>query len=270
MNKIHPTAIVSPLAKLGSNNIIGPYVIIEDEVTIGSNNTIGPHAVLMGNTTIGDDNKIHSGAIIGDLPQDLSFKGQESYLIIRNNNQIREHVTIHRGSKHLSKTSIGDNNLFMTASHIAHDCEVKNNVIIASGSLVSGYVKIEDNAFVSGNVVIHQFCRIGKLSMIGGGSRINMDIPPYMSAVGHSASIQTINLVGLRRANISLESRNDIKKAFKYLYRSHLSVSSALELIKNECYSNEVRDLEIFIQNTKRGITKGSKTHKTEPDLCLT
>jgi len=253
--KVHPTAIVSKKAKIDSGVEIGPYAIIEDDVKIASGVKIYAHAYICNGTQIGEGTEVHMGAILGHAPQDLAFKGGKTYLKIGKNNIIREYATIHRATNEGTYTLIGDENYLMAISHVGHNCTLGNKVILANGALLAGHVNVEDGVFISGNVVIHQFCRIGKLAIIGGYTAINKDVPPYMAARGESC-IRAINLIGLKRAGISREAINEIKKAFRLIYRSDMNTTQALDKILEDNPGEEVRYLVGFIKSSKRGICK--------------
>ena len=253
---ISERAIVDKKAKIGEGVEIGPFAIIEPDVELGPRVKVWPHAYICSGSTIGEDTEIHMGAVIGHLPQDLAFdKKNKAYLNIGKRTIVREYATIHRGTKDGSATIIGDDCYLMAVSHVGHNCEIGNKVIIANGALLSGYVSVEDCAFVSGNVVIHQFCRIGELSMIGGFTGINKDVPPYMLVRGPSV-VRSINLIGLRRARFSKESIESIKEAYRLLYQSNLNTSQAIEEIGKMKPSRELKHLVEFVQNSKRGICK--------------
>jgi len=253
--KISPQAIVSKKAKISEGVEVGPFAIIEDDVELGANVKVWPHAYICNGSRIGDGTHIYMGAVIGNIPQDLAFKGGRSFVQIGKNCVIREYVTIHRGTEELSATAIGDGCYFMAVAHVGHNCQIGNNVIVANGALLAGRVVVEDLAFISGNVVIHQFCRIGKLSMIGGFTGINQDVPPYMLVRGPSV-IRSINLVGLRRAKLSREEIGSIKAAYKLLYMSSLNTTQALDEIKKMEKSAVLDHLVSFITSSKRGICK--------------
>lgn len=248
-------AIVKSNAKIGRNVEISPYAIIEDDVTIGEKTKIGPYVVIKKGTTIGKHCKIDIGVVIGNDPQIIGWKDVKSYVVIGDNNIIREYATIHRSSFENKMTQIGDNNFIMANVHIAHDCKIGDNVTITNFTGLTGHVEVEDRAVISGLVAIHQFVRVGRLSMIGGGAKVTQDVPPYFMADGHPASCVGINTVGLQRAGISSKIRQDIKNAFRLLYRSHLNVSQALLKIEEEISSSpEIEHLIAFIKNSKRGI----------------
>ena len=252
---IHSTAIVSKKAKIDSGVEIGPYAIIEDDVKIGAGVKIYPRAHICGGTEIGEGTEVHMGAVIGHTPQDIAFEGKKTYTKIGKKNIIREYVTIHRGTKEGTATTLGDGNFLMALSHLGHNCVLGNRVIIANGALLAGYVTVGDDVFISGNVVVHQFCNIGKLAIIGGFSGVNKDVPPYMAVRGPS-SVWAINLVGLRRARLGRDVLKGIKEAFTLLYKSELNTQQALEKILEGNPCDEVKYMVEFIKGSKRGICK--------------
>ncbi|MCM8831127.1 MAG: acyl-ACP--UDP-N-acetylglucosamine O-acyltransferase [Candidatus Omnitrophica bacterium] len=252
---IHPTAIVSPKAYIEENVTIGPFVIIGENVKIGAGTKIDAFAQVLGNTEIGKNCHIFSYAIIGNITQDLKYKGEKSYLIIGDNNKIREFVTIHPGTEGGSKTIVGNNNLFMVYSHIAHDCKIGDNNIFANAATLAGYVTVENNAVIGGLAAIHQFCRIGSFSIVGGCSKVVQDVPPYSMCDGHPAVVKSINVVGLRRANFSSQKIQLIKKAFKILFFQKHPFNVAKKIIEEELPSSEeISYLLDFISSSKRGI----------------
>lgn len=253
--KIHPTAIVSKKAKLAEDVSVGPHSIIGDNAVIGPNTRIGANCLIEGNTSIGSGCEVFTGAIIGSRPQDLKFKGEKVFLEIGDNNIIREYCTFNPGTGDNAKTVIGNNNLFMAYSHIAHDCIVGNHCIIANNGTLAGHVTIEDKAVVGGLVAIHQFVRVGRLSIIGGCSKVVSDIPPYSTCDGHPARVYGLNLIGLRREKISREMIKDLDSAFKILFNSGLSIKHSLEKAEKEVkQTKEVSCLIDFIKNSQRGI----------------
>lgn len=258
MSEIHPTAIIGKNVEIGMSNTIGPNAIIEDGVKIGSHNKILAGAYIARGTELGNYNVIHMNAVIGHFPQDLSYQGQETFTKIGNKNEIREFVTIHRGTKEGTSTVIGDSNYFMAYCHIAHNCHLGNNIIMVNQASLTGHCVVEDRAFLSGMTGFHQFTRIGTLAMVSALSAINKDIPPYVICGGRPAIAQGINVVGMRRAGIGLETRTEIKEAFRLLYRSGLNTSQALEEIKKTLKSKEVVHMVEFIEGSKRGILDGS------------
>ncbi|MCM8780963.1 MAG: acyl-ACP--UDP-N-acetylglucosamine O-acyltransferase [Candidatus Omnitrophica bacterium] len=258
--KIHKTAIVSDKAKLADDVEVGPYAIIGDNVTIGKGSVVGAFCVIDGNTTIGQGCKIFTGAVIGSHPQDLKYKGAKSFLEIGDNNIIREYCTFNPGTEENSKTIIGNNNLFMAYSHVAHDCRIGNQCIIANNGTLAGYVTVEDKAVIGGLVAIHQFVRVGTLSIIGGCSKVVQDIPPYSTCDGHPARVYGVNLVGLRRNGFSRESITQLDCAFRILFNEGLSVRHALEKIEKELKAcDEISYLVDFIKNSQRGIARSCR-----------
>lgn len=248
-------AVVAKGAKIASSVDIGPFAIIEDDVEIGPGVKIWPHAYICSGTFIGEGTQVHMGAVIGNIPQDLAYKGGKTFVKIGKRNVIREYATIHKGTTDGSSTIIGDDCYFMAVAHVGHNCNIGNSVIVANGALLAGYVEVGDRAFISGNVVIHQFCRIGELSMIGGFSGINKDVPPYMLVRGPSV-VRSLNLVGLRRAKIARESMTALKEAYKLIYTSGINTAQAVAEMKKVTSSKELDILIKFIENTKRGICK--------------
>jgi len=259
---IHPTAIVSKKAKLGKDISIGPYSLVGDNVSIGDGTKIGAHCVVSGCTTLGRSCEVFTGAVIGSRPQDLKFKGEKSILQIGDNNIIREYCTFNPGTEETGKTTVGSNNLFMAYSHIAHDCVIGNDCVFANNATLAGFVTIEDKAVVGGIVAIHQFVRVGRLSIIGGCSKVVHDIPPYSTCDGHPARIYGLNLVGLKRHNIPKESLNALDHAFRILFNSGLSLRHALEKLEKEAKpaAAEVSTLVKFLKNTKRGAAKSCRS----------
>ncbi len=254
---VHPTAIVHSKAKLADSVSVGPYAIIGEHVSIAANTQIGSSCVVEGYTTIGENCRIFSGAVVGSIPQDLKFKGERSFLEIGSNNTIREYVTINPGTDLDSKTIIGNGNLLMAYTHIAHNCIIGDSVIIANAGTLAGYVTIEDGAVMGGLVGIHQFVRVGTLSIIGGCSKTVKDIPPYSTCDGRPTRVYGLNSVGLKRAGISIEVAANLKRAFRMLFRMQLSTSHALERIKKEIpESKELSRLIEFIQHSEQGICK--------------
>jgi len=256
MNKIHPTAIISPEVEIGDNVEIGPYAIIEGKVKIGDNCKIFPSVHIQGYTEIGENTKIFTGAIIGSIPQDLKYKGDITYLKIGKNNTIREYVTINPGTSSGEETIIGDNNLIMAYAHIAHNCKIGNNVIIANSGTLAGHVEIDDYAIIGGLVGIHQFCRIGKHSIIGGCSKVVMDIIPFIMADGHPARPYGINVIGLKRRNFSDEKIKILNSVYRIIFKSGLNTSQALKKLEemNDC--EEIKEIIEFIKSSQRGIAK--------------
>lgn len=258
--QLHPSAIVSPKAKLASGVTVGPFSIISDNVTIGADTRVGAHCVIEGNTSIGGGCEIFTGSVIGSRPQDLKFKGEKVFLEIGSNNIIREYCTLNPGTKEGAKTIIGDNNLLMAYSHIAHDCRVGNGCVLANNCTLAGHVTIEDAAVIGGIVAIHQFVRIGMLSITGGCSKVVQDIPPFSTCDGHPARVYGLNLIGLRRKGISNASIKQLDQAFKMLFNSGLSVKHAVEKVEKELEkSQEITYLVNFAKNSERGLTRSCR-----------
>lgn len=255
---IHQTAIIDSQAELDPGVEVGPYSIIGPRVTIGKNTTIGPHVVIDGWTQIGEGCTIFQFASIGALPQDLKYRGEESWVVMGNNNTIREFVTINRGTSwSQGKTTIGNNNFLMAYSHVAHDCRIGNHVVLANAATLAGHITIEDYAIVGGLVGIHQFVRLGCHCIIGGGSGVNKDVPPYTMANGQRAQLYGLNTVGLQRHRFPEETVASLKKAYRIIFRSGLTLEKALDQLAHELKSSpEVNHLIRFIESSERGITR--------------
>jgi UDP-N-acetylglucosamine acyltransferase len=258
--QVHKTAVISKEAKLGEDVVIGPYAVISGKAVIGAGSKLASHCVVEGNTTIGKNCEIFTGAVIGSRPQDLKYKGEKVYLEVGDNNIIREYCTLNPGTEEGSKTIVGSGNLIMAYSHVAHDCRVGDNCVLANGSTLAGHVTIEDRAVIGGLVAIHQFVRVGKLSIIGGCSKVVQDIPPYSTCDGHPAAVFGLNLIGLRRHNVPKESIGLLDDAFRILFSSGLSVKHALEkLVQEVKLTSEVTYLVEFIKKTERGIARSCR-----------
>ncbi|MHB8231323.1 MAG: acyl-ACP--UDP-N-acetylglucosamine O-acyltransferase [bacterium] len=255
---IDKTAIIYPGAKIDGSTDVGPYSVIKDGVKIGKNNKIASHVVIEGNTQIGDNNKIFQFASIGSVPQDLKYKGEDTKLIIGNNNIIREYVTMNPGTvTGAGVTVVGDFNLFMMHVHIAHDCIIGNRTVLANNATLAGHIEIQDYVILGGLCAIHQFVRIGESVLIAGGSMVVQDIPPYLVASGDRAKIYGINRIGLERRGFAREEIEQIKNAFKILYRSKVTVKIAVERIEQEIgETDKIKKFIEFILNSKRGITR--------------
>ena len=258
MAKIHPTAIISPDVFIDPDESteIGPYTIIEGNVTIHKGCRIGPYVHIQGYTEIGAGCRILTGAIIGSIPQDLKYKGGKTYLKIGERNTIREFVTINTGTSEGESTIIGNNNLIMAYVHIAHNCVIGNSVIIANGGTLAGHVVIDDFAIIGGLVGIHQFCRVGRYSIIGGCSKITKDIVPFVIADGHPAVPHGVNKIGLKRKGIPPEKIAHIEEIYRILFRSGLNVSEAMVELEKMEKTEEVVCMVDFIKNSSRGIAR--------------
>ena len=255
---IHPTAIVHPKATLGAGVSVGPYTILTEHVTIGPRTTIGAHCVIEGRTSIGAACEIFTGAVVGSIPQDLKYRGEESLLLIGDRNKIREYVTINPGTAGGGgKTVIGSGCLLMAYAHVAHDCRIGDQVIIANSAALAGHITIEDRAIVGGLVGIHQFVRVGTLAFVGGCSRVAQDVPPYATCVGYPAKVFGLNTEGLRRAGVSSDVKRRLHHAFRVLFHSKLSMRHALEQVAAEVgESPELQHLLAFIRQSRRGVCR--------------
>ncbi len=259
---VDPSAMVAPTARIHPDAVIGPgarigeFCVIEADVSIGAACLLEPYVYVKRWTTLGERNEISAGTVLGTDPLDKNFSGERSYLRIGNGNKIREHYTISRGTAPESVTEIGDDNYIMTSGHIAHNCKIGSNTVIASCALVAGYVEVEDQAFISGGVVIHQFSKIGRLAMIGGNTRINSDVAPFFLYAGHDVVAKGINIVGLKRAGYKASDVAILKKAYQILYRSGLKLQEALAKIEAEIPTPETLHLVGFIRRSERGICR--------------
>jgi len=257
-NTIHKTAIIGEQVKLGRNVHIGPYSVIDGQVTLGDDVIIGKHCVVEGHTTIGDGCQLYTGAVIGSPPQDRKHQKQDKvFLSIGVNNIFREYVTVNPGTiEGGGTTSIGDNNLFMACCHVAHDCKIGHDCVLANYVGLSGHVTIEDRAVIGGLSGVHQYARVGYLSMIGGCSKVNQDVAPFSLVDGNPATLRGLNIVGLKRADISSASQMALRRAFKVLFSSGLNRSNAVLQVKEQLNGlPEVHKLLEFIQLSKRGIS---------------
>ncbi|MCW5939699.1 MAG: acyl-ACP--UDP-N-acetylglucosamine O-acyltransferase [Fimbriimonadaceae bacterium] len=265
MTEIHPTAVVDKGARLGDRVQIGPYCIVESGVEIGEGTRLESHVTIKTNTTIGKRNIVAQGSVLGGDPQDRKFAGEPTYLVIGDDNAIREYVTIHRASGEGNATTVGDRNYLMAFVHLGHNVTVHDDVTIANSVGVSGHVTIEELVTIGGMTGIHQFVRIGKVAMIGGMSRIVRDVPPFMLVEGLEQTVHDINAVGLRRIGVTQESRLALHKACKLLFKSQLGLSNAIEIVRREvkdCY--EMQYLLWFLERLFRG-KNGRGDQNTEP-----
>lgn len=252
--KTHPTAIISPEAKIQNGVEIGPYSVIGPDVEIDENTYIGPHVIIEGKTKIGPNCKLVAACSIGLPPQDIGYKGEETGVMISEGTVIREYVTVHRAVKE-GFTTIGKNSYLMNYVHIGHNSQVGNNVIMANAATLGGYVVVEDFVFISAFCPIHQHCRIGESAMIGGMTPTRLDLPPYFIADGRPAKIRGVNKIGLRRRGIKADVREELAKAYKMIYLSGLNTSNALEKIESELIQfEEIKKLVNFYRTSKRGV----------------
>jgi UDP-N-acetylglucosamine acyltransferase len=253
---IASTARVDPGAHIAPEVVIGDFCVIESDVSIGSGCVLEPHVYVKRWTSLGERNHISAGTVLGTDPLDKNFGGARSYLRIGNGNRIREHYTISRGTEPESVTEIGDDNYIMTSGHIAHNCKIGNRAVICSCALVAGYVEVEDQAFISGGVVIHQYSKIGRLAMIGGNTRVNSDVPPFFLYSGFDIVSKGLNLVGLKRAGYQPDEILALKKAYRILYRCGLKLQEALARIEAEIPGPDARHLVEFVRRSRRGICR--------------
>jgi len=256
--KIHPTAIVHPDARIADGVEIGPYSVIGENVSIGKDTKIASHVLIEGWTSIGERNHIFSFSSIGTPPQDIGYRDEETYLIIGDDNVIRECATVHRATtKEDRKTVIGNKNFLMAYSHVAHDCKLGNNIIMANSVALGGHIVIGDHAILGGIVAVHQFARIGSYAIIGGQSAVTLDIPPFVSAAGNRAQLYGLNLVGLKRKGFTDNTITTLKKAYKIIFRSGMTQEEALQKVAEELNSSpEAMHLVEFIKSSKRGVTR--------------
>lgn len=252
---ISPLAYIDPEAKIGKNVEIAPFVFIDKNVEIGDNNRLMSGVKILYGSRIGNGNEIFPGAVIGAVPQDLKFQGEESTAEIGDHNKIRENVTINRGTAAKGKTIVGSNNLLMEGVHVAHDAIVGSNCIIGNATKMAGEIIIDDNAIISGAVLMHQFCRVGGYVMVQGGSRFSKDIPPYIIAGREPISYAGVNLIGLRRRGFSNEVIENIHNTYRLIYQSGMNTTDALERVKKEIpMSPEIEYIIEFIAGSSRGI----------------
>lgn len=255
--EIHPQAVIHPGVDIGENVKIGPYVVIDEGVKVGACTTIECGARLTGNTEIGRNCHIYSYAVIGSAPQDLKYKKERSFLRIGNDNIIREFVTVNPGTDEGTYTEVGNHNLIMAYSHVAHNTSLGSHNILANGATIAGHVKIGDHVVIGGLVAVHQFCRLGDYSIVGGCSKVVQDIPPYSLCDGHPAKVHGVNLIGLRRAEFPREKIDMLRKAFKLLFFEGHSFSEVKEVIPQAMASEpEIENLLAFITSSKRGICR--------------
>lgn len=255
---IHPTSIISEKARLGAGVTIGPFAVIEPDTVIGEGSEVRAHACIKRFTRLGPSNIIYEGAVLGGEPQDVSYQGAESRLIIGARNHIREGVTVHRGTEQGSETVVGSDCFLMAYSHVAHNCRLGDRVIIANNVALAGHIEIEDRAFISGGVVVHQFCRIGRLAMVGGNSKIVQDCLPFVITDGNPGRARGLNLVGLRRAGFKPDEIKKLKEAYRMLLRSGLALEDALTELSGMNDAG-VDYLIRFIRASKRGFCHSAK-----------
>ncbi len=254
--QIHPTAIVDGAAQLAPGVTVGPYAIIEGRVVIGPETHIGPHVIIKDFTTIGARCRIFQFAVLGEIPQDLKFAGEESRLVIGDDNTIREFATMHRGTAGGGGvTAVGNGNLFMAYTHVAHDCRVGNGVIMSNAATLGGHIIVEDHAILGGLSAVHQFGRIGRYAFIGGCSAVHRDVPPYAMAVGNRAKLVGLNLVGLKRRGFSDTTLHSLKRAYELLFLSEYNLKEAMARVNQEFPQvPEIQHLLRFLETSERGL----------------
>lgn len=262
---IHPTAIVDPRAEIDASASVGPYAIIDGPVRIGPRTQVLAHAALSGHTTIGGDNVIHMGAVVGHVPQDWGYRDEPTGVRIGDRNIIREHAEIHRATHVDAPTSLGDDNFIFARAHVAHDCHLGNGILVASGAMLAGHVSVGDQAYVSGNCVVHQFVRIGRLALLRGLSRTSRDVPPFCIMDG-THTVRAVNRVGLRRAGLTPGQIRAIQRAFTVLFRERRNLRQALADVEQEPLTAEVRELIDFIRGSTRGVCVGPRTSAPEAE----
>jgi UDP-N-acetylglucosamine acyltransferase len=256
---IHPTAIVDPKADIGEGVEIGPCSVVEKGVSIGEGTKIGPHVVVREGTHIGKQCQIYQFCSIGEAPQALAYRGEPTLLQMGDHNIIREYVTLHRGSvKGGGKTILGNENFIMAYSHIAHDCRIGNQVVMANGATLAGHILIEDHAIIGGLAAIHQFCRVGTHAIVSGLTGVSQDVPPYMMAAGDRAKLYGLNSVGLKRHQFSEQEIKALKKAYRIIFRSGLTLEKAMKAVEEDAIFQipKVQHLLQFIRYSKRGICR--------------
>lgn len=267
MSEIHPTAVIAAGAKIGHGSTIGPYSIIGPSVVLGQDNRVGPHVVIDGHTTIGDGNQIFQFASVGAVPQDLRYAGEASRLIIGSRNIIREYATLQPGTEHGGmETKVGDQNLFMACSHVAHDCTVGNHNIFANCAVLAGHVLVENHAILGGLSAVHQFARIGSHSMLGGGTMVSSDIPPFCIAQGDRAQLVGINHIGLGRRGYSEEQIRALRKLFRELFNVKGSFLERAADLATKYKDQPCQELLQFVSTSERGIASARRGAQESDD----
>jgi UDP-N-acetylglucosamine acyltransferase len=265
---IHPTAFVSPRAQLAEDVRVGPYAVIEDDVRLGEGCEVAAHAVIKRFSTLGKRNRVFEHAVLGGEPQDVKFKDEKSYLLIGDDNLIREFATLHRASSEGETTRIGSRNFLMVGTHIAHNCTIGDDNIFANGVALAGHITVEDHVFLASNVGGHQFVRFGRYAMVGGKSKIVQDVLPFFTTDGNPPRVRGLNSVGLRRAGFSIEARRALKQAYQLLFRSALPLEDALTAIM-QLNDTHAAHLVNFIRASQRGFTRPRKRERSESEELL-
>jgi UDP-N-acetylglucosamine acyltransferase len=255
---IHPTAVVEAGAQVHPSCDIGPFAVVGPEVVLGAGNVLAAHAIVKGRTTLGEANRVFSHAVLGEIPQDLKYRGETTRLVIGSRNTFRECVTINLGTAQGGGvTTIGDGCLFMAYSHVGHDCTVGDGAIVANSVALAGHVELEDHVHLGGLAASHQFCRIGRLAFVSGLTGVTMDVAPYCTVSGTRAELGGLNVVGMQRAGMTEEQVGRVKQAYKILFRSNLGVAEAIAQLEAELGGHpEIAHLVAFVRRSQRGITR--------------
>ena len=261
--EISGTAIVSQRAKLAENVRVGPFCIVEDDVEIGAGTVLDSHVVVKRYTTLGENNHLYMGVVLGSDPEDKHFTGERSYLRIGSGNTFRENSSASRGTPPESVTEIGDDNYIMIGVHVAHNCRLGSDIVICNNCSLGGFVEIGDSAFLSANVLVHQYGKIGRLAMVSGNTRANQDVPPFLVVSDFDINAKGLNVVGLQRAGFSADTIRQLKQAYRILYRSKLPLQEALKRIEAEIPAPEARQMVEFIRSSERGICR----ERRQPDV---
>ncbi len=254
---IHPSAIIHPKAKLSPDCHVGPYCVIGEHVEIGDGCKLHSHVIVDGHTKLGINNEVFPFASIGLKTQDLKWKGGTTRTEIGDGNTFREYVTVHSATSDGDSTRIGSHNNLLAYSHVAHDCQIGSNVVMSNGSTLAGHVIVHDHAILGGLTGVHQFCRIGRMAMLGGYSKVVQDIPPFMIADGNPAATRTVNKVGLTRNGVSEETQGALRQAYKTIFREGLTVAKAIETMENDLQQVlELKELIEFMRTSERGLAR--------------
>jgi UDP-N-acetylglucosamine acyltransferase len=260
---VHATAIVSPEARLGHDVSIGPYAVVEDGTVIGDGCEIRAHAVVKRHTCLGSGNRVHEGAVLGGEPQDLSFRGQETRLVIGDRNVIREGATIHRSTKEGGSTVVGSDCFLMAYTHVAHDNRIGDRVILANNVMLAGHVELGERAFLGGGAGVHQFCRVGRLAMVGGNAKVVQDCLPFVITDGHPARARGLNVIGLRRAGVPADQLRTLREAYRLLVRSGLQLEVALGKMAS-LQDPLVEEMIAFVRGSKRSFAHAHRAAADE------
>ena len=252
---LHPLAVVSPTARVGRDVRIGPFCVLESDVTVGDGCILENHVMLKQGTALGRNNHVFEGAVLGGYPQHVQVPGHPGRVVIGSENTIRENVTVHRALESGRTTVIGNDNMLMVNAHVAHDCRLGNNTIITNNVMLAGHVTVDDRAYLSGGAGAHQFCRVGTLAMVGGQAHLIKDVPPYVTVDGQSSLVVGLNRVGLRRAGFTPASVQELKDAYRLIYRSGLAWAEVLKRLKSEFSDGPAAEFYRFFSGTTRGIT---------------